>query len=64
MAYIQAPIADFRECRISADFGIAGANKYTASVVRAGWLQLEYLFAKNFSVALEGESSTFKLQGY
>ena len=44
--------------------GFAGAAKNTQSVGRYVWLQLDYKFSKNISIATEFENMTYQLPGY
>jgi len=53
-----------KECRISSGLGIAGATKNTTSIGPDYWLQLEYQFLKNVSIATEFENMSYKQPGY
>jgi hypothetical protein len=52
-----------KECRISSGLGIAGATKNTKSIGTDYWLQLDYKFLKNVSIATEFENMTYKQPG-
>lgn len=49
---------------ITSGIGFAGATKNTLSVGQYVWLQLDYKFSKNISIATEFENMTYKLPGY
>jgi hypothetical protein len=53
-----------KECRITSGIGFAGATKSSKSVGKYVWLQLDYKFYKNISVATEFENMTYKLKGF
>ena len=50
--------------RITSGIGFAGATKNTLSVGQYFWLQLDYKFSKNISIATEFENMTYQLPGY
>lgn len=53
-----------KECRITSGIGFAGATKSTKSIGKYVWLQLDYKFYKNISIATEFENMTYKLKGF
>jgi hypothetical protein len=53
-----------KECRITTGIGFAAATKSTQSVGKYVWLQLDYKFYKNISIATEFENMTYKLKGF
>lgn len=53
-----------KECRITGGLGFAGATQNTVSVGLYSWLQLDYKFSKNISIATEFENMGYKLPGY
>lgn len=61
--FAQQKIENFKECRISAGAGFAGGVNNTKTVGRTIWLQLDYLFAKNLSVATEYQNLKYTNDG-
>lgn len=53
-----------KECRITSGIGFAGATTNAVSVGGYIWLQLDYTFSKNVSIASEFENMGYKLRGY
>ncbi|MEO8416531.1 MAG: hypothetical protein ABI472_22900 [Ginsengibacter sp.] len=53
-----------KECRISSGLDIAGSTKHTKSTGRDYWLQLDYKFLRNVSIATEFENIAYKQPGY
>jgi|GEM_PF-6062091 len=62
--FSQSNIQEGKECRISTGIGFGGATGNAKSVGRDVWLQLDYHFAKNVSVAMEFENLSYSLQGH
>ncbi len=63
ITYGQSNSLNLKECRIAGGFGFAGAVNNLKSVGKTSWLELDYLFAKQFSVATEFQNSTFTNKG-
>jgi hypothetical protein len=63
ITYGQSDSLNSKECRITAGFGFAGATKHLEALGTSSWLQLDYLFTKQFSVATEFQNSTFINKG-
>ena len=53
-----------KECRISSGIGFGGATSNAKSSGREVWLQLDYTFIKNVSIAMEFENMRYTLQGH
>jgi len=53
-----------KECRISGGFGFAGATKDLKKPGTDFWLQLDYTFKDQFSLAFEFENFGYKQPGY
>lgn len=51
-----------KECRIAGGIGLAGATKNAQSTGKYVWLQLDYKFYKNISIATEFDNMAYKLK--
>lgn len=62
-AFSQSSLQFSKECRISSGIGFGGAVSDAKSPGRVVWLQLDYKFIKNVSIAMEFENMRYTLQG-
>ncbi|CAN5393368.1 hypothetical protein BH11BAC3_BH11BAC3_02840 [soil metagenome] len=63
ITYGQSNSVNLKECRIAGGFGFAGAANNLKAIGKSSWLQLDYLFTKQFSVATEFQNSQFTNNG-